>query len=72
MDTKSIARYLLVLVATFYVINWTFALLNRSNSLLNLAGFLLIASWGLVLLETKFFKSNPLKKHNPDNGSTPS
>lgn len=72
MDTKSTARYLIILVATFYVVNWTFALLNRSDSLLNLAGFLLLACWGLLLLDTKLFKSNPLKKHNHHNGNTPS
>lgn len=70
MNTKSTVRYLISLVATFYVVNWAFALLNRSNSLLNLAGFLLIAFWGLLLLNTKLFTSNPLKKHTHNHGDT--
>ncbi|GAB3928045.1 hypothetical protein [Larkinella terrae] len=72
MDTKSIVRFLLILVTTFYVVNWTFALLNRADSLLNLTGFLLIASWGLLLIDTKFFTTNPLKKYTHKNGNTPS
>jgi hypothetical protein len=72
MDIKSVTRYLIVLVATFFIVNWTFALLNEANSLLNLAGFMLISSWILIAIGTKGFKKFPIKNHNHENGSTPS
>ncbi|RRB10225.1 phage holin family protein [Larkinella knui] len=70
MDIKSVVRYLMVLVASFFILNWTFDLLNRANSFLNFAGFLLITAWILVVIGTKGFKRIPLKNQNHNNGNT--
>ncbi|WP_138994416.1 hypothetical protein [Larkinella sp. C7] len=72
MDIRSITRYLLVLVATFFILNGTFALLNQANSFLNFAGFVLIASWILLVAGTKGFTKLPLKNRKHHNGNTPS
>jgi ABC-type iron transport system FetAB permease component len=72
MNIRSIIRYLLVLVATFFVLNWTFALLNQADSFLNFAGFVLIASWILLVVGTKGFTKLPLKNRKHHNGNTSS